>query len=866
MYSSNTVNYVSLDLRGKNTKPDIIMTTFQLISTKYRNSPSGPIVTMYGRSDSGKAIQQDFRGLKPYFFIQPKNFDNVKLKLSEFPEVTEVFEEYRFLPNGYQEHPTEVLQVYVSRPNDVPKIRDSLKGDPDIVEVFEADVLFATQRFLTNYGLHGMGWVECDNDYTIKPLERVNDSPIKILGFDIEVLPPEKGVPVPEKHPIIIISVSFNDQESIVLSAKSGVDQQSIKYLGSENNVLKTFLEIIKNYDPDIIMGFNEFNFDFPYIERRLSILGIPNDIGRDGSPFQLREFGNSKETTIIGRACIDLLSAIKLNYSLASYSLDSVSKNLLNRPKLDVKASEMREIWLGNDPEKLDAFHEYAKRDADLLQDIIKELKLIDRYIAISKECGLLLHETINGGQSRRIESMLLREFYKENRLWPLNDKSKKVLTKVEGATVFEPDRGLHENIIVMDYKSLYPSAIRAYNICWSSIINDENSGVQCVQTPNNVCYTKHSVYEGIMPRILTRLYNKRVELKTLMKSATNDAERTFYDNQQYSVKILLNSFYGYTGAVMGRLYDPRLANSVTAVGRRSIALTKETAEKLVDCRVVGGDTDSLFIKLNTVDNPDDGLKASKIIHDEMLKILPPPMEIDFECFCKRAIIFEKKRYAMWIFEPSKTGWKDKMKYRGLELRRRDWVQLVGETMDKVFHLILQEGKVQEAWQYTNEILLQVKNLKDIRLNEELANKLVLSRKISDIDKYKNVQPHVTVYNKMKDRGEQLPGLGDRLSYMALPGASKGSISLLVDTPDYIRTTDGRIDTTWYIDAQIKPPLQRIFNAINIDIDTGKQKLKEVSLFTFGSEPKTINNSNNIVKKDKIEQPSRRSGLFAFQ
>ena len=837
------------------------MATFQLISTKYRNTPSGPVITMYGRSEDGNAIYQDFHELKPYFYVRPKNEETVKMLLSEFPEVTDVFEEYRFLPNGYQTEPIEVLQIYVNRPSDVPKLRDQLLGHPEILGIFEADVLFATQRFLTNYSLYGMNWVEADNK-SVRLVDRKDNAPIRILGLDIEVLPPERGVPDATNDPITIISLSFNNGKSIALVAKDGQSTENKIFTRDERTLLKTFIEIFHDYDPDVVMGFNDYSFDFPYIETRLTKLNINNDLGRDKTPFVIRQFGETKELNITGRACIDLLSAIKLNYSLDSYSLENVSKTLLNRPKLDIKASEMRSIWLGNDPKRLNEFIDYAIRDADLLQDIINELKLVDRYIAISRECGLLLHESINGGQSRRIESMLLREFYKENRLWPLNDKHKK-LDKVEGATVFEPDRGLHENIIVMDYKSLYPSAIRAYNICWSSTINADSPEVQSIEAPNNVCYTDHTVYEGIMPRILTKLYNKRVELKILMKKANNEADRQYYDNQQYSVKILLNSFYGYTGAVMGRLYDPRLANSVTSVGRRSIRLTKQTAEALVDCKVVGGDTDSVFIKLNAIDNPDDALKASKIIHDEMLKILPPPMEIDFECFCKRAIIFEKKRYAMWIFEPSKDGWKDKMKYRGLELRRRDWVKLVGETMDKVFHLILCEGKVQEAWEHTNSVLNDIKNLRDIRLNEDLANKLILSKKIGNIDSYKNVQPHVTVYNKMKLRGEQLPGLGDRIMYMALPGASTGSISEMVDTIDHIKSTDGRIDTTWYIESQVKPPLERLFNAVGIDINTGKKHLKEQSLFGFeSSQPITTNTPNQTTNI----KPTRKVGLFRFQ
>jgi len=832
---------------------------FQLISTKYRNSGRGPVITLYGRDKSGNSIQHDILGFRPYFYILPRNSSEVKQMLSELPEVTDVFEDYKFLPIGFQKERTEVLQVYVNRPSDVPKIRDSLRRHPAIVDIFEADVLYATARFLTDNDLWGMKWLEADSN-NVKPLHNIlENAPLRFLGLDIEVLPPEFGVPIPERDPITIISISFNTGNTLVLVAKPGQDTENIKYFPDEFWMLSTFMDIFKEYDPDIVMAFNGDTFDFPYIEKRLEILGIPNDLGRDGTPFQIRAFGASKEVNMVGRAYIDLLNAIKLNYSLTSYSLENVSKTLLNRPKLDIKASEMREIWLNGSESKLRSFLDYAGRDADLLQDIIKELKLIDRYINISKDCGLLLHETINGGQSRRIESMLLREFYKEGRLWPLNDKDKKV-EKVTGGKVLDSERGLHENLIIMDYKSLYPSAIRAYNICWSSIINEEETDVKTITAPNEVRYTDHSVYEGIMPRILTNLYNKRVELKKLMKSCSDKNEREFYDNQQYSVKILLNSFYGYTGAIRGRLYDPRLANSVTSVGRMAIQLTRKTAEELVDCHVVGGDTDSVFIRLNKVTDPDESKKCAKIIHDSMLTKLPPPMEIDFECFAKRAIIFEKKRYAMWIFEQGKDGWKDKIKYRGIETRRRDWVSLVGESMDKVLHLILCEGKVDEAWKYTNEVILSVKTLQDIRVNPELAEKLVLSRKIGNIEGYKNIQPHVTCYKKMRERGENLPGLGDRIRYMALPGASKDGISLMVDTLEHIKETDGRIDTSFYIEHQLLPPLERVFSAIGINIATGKRKLTESSLFGFESVPKVLN-----TEKQKVVLP-KKTGLFAFQ
>lgn len=841
---------------------------FQLIGTSYQNLASGPAIKLYGRQSNGDSVNYTITGFKPYFYVLPKNFDEVKSLLDTFQEVTEYYEEYKFMPNGYQVERTEVLQVYVSRPGDVPRIRDALISHPAVQEIFEADIIYATARFFTNYNIFGMGWVEVDGN-DIKPLNNViENAPLRYIGLDIEVQPPEVGVPVAKNgDPITIMSLSFNmdfeGTRSLVLVGKPGKDTKDVKYYPNESSLLLAFIDYFNRFDPDVVATYNGHMFDFPYIADRSEALNVPLKIGRDGSTLQVKEFGSQKEANMVGRASIDLMDAIKLNYSLSSYSLENVSKTLLNRPKLDVKASEMRRIWLEGSEQELHDFVSYAARDADLLQDIISELKLIDRYIAISKECGLLLHESINGGQSRRIESMLLRGFFEEGRLFPLKDKrgSKKEIDVVEGGKVFDPEPGLYKEGLVMDYKSLYPSVIRAYNICWTSIVNEENVNVKTILAPNNVRYVDHSVYEGIMPRILTKLYNNRVELKTAMKSAKTEEERKFLDDKQYAVKILLNSFYGYTGAVLSRLYDPRLANSVTSAGRQAITLTKETAESLVNCKVVGGDTDSIFIHLLDGKTPEDGQKAAKIIHDAMMEKLPPPMEIDFECAVKSMLLLKKKHYAMWIMEPSKDGWKDKMKYRGIELRRRDWIPLVGETMEKVLELILKENKVQEAWEYTNNIITRVSSLQDIRNDPELAEKLILSRKIGNINSYKNIQPHVTVYKKMTARKETLPGLGDRIQYYALPGASSakyGGISQCVDTPEFVKNTDGRIDNNWYVTHQIIPPLERIFECIGISIQTGKKLEKESSLFEFSEtddqKPKTI-----------LTPKQNKTGLFAF-
>ena len=250
---------------------------------------------------------------------------------------------------------------------------------------------------------------------------------------------------------------------------------------------------------------------------------------------------------------------------------------------------------------------------------------------------------------------------------------------------------------------------------------------------------------------------------------------------------------------------------------------------------RVIGGDTDSLFLKADYNLTPNQAKEVGEIIISEMMTHLPSPLEIDFEAFAKRALIFQKKRYCMWIFEPGKDGFHDKMKMRGIETRRRDWCPLVGETMTKVLEMILKEGRVEESRVYALDVINSVKRLHDVNSNWELAEKLILSKQLSrGLDQYSVEMPHVEVCRKMEKRGETSYGLGDRVPYMVTPGALKGNVSKFVDTPEYIREHGGAIDTSWYVEKQLLPPISRVFDALNIDIFKGAPIKRQSSLFNF--------------------------------
>lgn len=856
---------------------------FQLISTTYSNTRSGPQIIVYGRDSLGNFIKYVISDFKPYLYVQPKegHFEEIIAFLETFGEVENILDDFKFLPFGYQTQRSQVLKVFTKRPSDVPKIRDALLNDKRVSGIFDADILFASSRFLADNKLYGMGWVETDKNGNLKSIIKSGNSPLKYLAWDIEVLVPEKGAPISSNDPIILISAALNigtqDNKpfSFVFVAKPGQRQDfpgyAIEYCNDERGLLLNFLALIREYNPDIIMGYNTSQFDFPYLAERLNINGISDAMGRDNSSAQVRSFGSKHEVRIVGRAVADLLELIKTNYSLINYKLSTVASTLLKHEKLDVKPSEMRALWLSDKSEDLQRFIEYSRRDSDLVLEMATSLKILDKYIAISKEAGCFLHDTLNSGQQVRIESMLLHEFVKEGRMFPLRKKSDNELENedpnkddtVKGAFVFESIPGLYENVDILDYKSLYPSCMRAYNLCVSTIINEDPIPHlwNILTPPNGAHYINHQTYHGIIPRILERLYNKRLEFKHLMKEAKTDSERDFYDANQYATKILLNSIYGFTGAPTSRFFDPRIANSVTAIGRETIQLTQKTAESLLPCKVIGGDTDSIFLELLEAITPEEGQKCATIIHDEMLKLLPPPMEIDFECFAKRALILAKKRYAMWIFEPSSDKFKDKVKIRGIETRRRDWCVLIGETMTTVLDMVLKEGRVEESRLYAMSIVNNLKNLHNINDNWNLAEKLILSKQISrNFEDYDVKMPHVEVCRKMEKRGETAFGLGDRVPYFAIPGALRHGISQYVDTPEFIKEHGGQIDIEWYMEKQLMPPLKRIFDALNINILTGKGIPKQCDIFKF--------NCNNVKYKQvtNVIELKNTGGIFAFK
>jgi len=820
-----------------------------------------PIIRIFGGDETGKRRCIEVRGFEPYFYVLPRPdlFDTIKdlIEGMKSAGVERVEDVLRYKPVGYQSQKTRMLKVVTISPKNVKPLREEILKNEGVLEIYEADILFHN-RFAADMNITGMSWVRADGNVVdcsgVHRVEREDNIGLRVLSFDIEVLTPEDGsFPSADKDEIIFMSMAFSEPyhgvQNLVLVAKDVTcPRPDIITLKNERELLLRFQRIIREFDPDVITGYNIAEFDGPYIGERMRKLCMSCNVGRDGSGWEIRDVAGRKEIRVAGRVVVDTLVMIRKNFSLPRYNLKTVAAELLRMEKLDVPASRMREYWFGNS-EQFAEFVRYSRRDAVLALKLMTDLGMLEKYIALSRTTGILLQDAISGGQSVMLEFMLLQRYGKIDRVMGMKPELREEDEDVqyEGAYVSEPEVGVHEHLILTDMQSLYPSIVISKNLCPTTVIKNEDCREVHV-APNGGRFLDREVAVGVLPQMLDEVLQKRLAIKKKMKSA-DERERAVLDAIQYSLKIVINSAYGWMGYKRSRLFDLTTASAVTAYGREIISGVRESFENLKDVEVNGKrfdfhvvytDTDSAYVKLIcknssaiTLEDADAvGMKVAAMISEPM----PYPMRLNYEGYARRALFLAKKRYAMLIQEKDKNGnIKEKLKVRGIEMVRRDWCPLIGKTMRRCLEMILKDGDVDGAYAYANDIINKVREFRLGEGDQSLLEDLVLTRNFSKKPEAFKAKPaHIRMIERMEKRGEQLPGIGDRISFYIMDGWE--DFSERAETLDYIMKKGRGIDTDYYVEKQIAPPLSRLFAALGIDIDvkSGRRIAHECDLSQF--------------------------------
>lgn len=820
-----------------------MITTFQLIDCDYIMLENSPVVRLFGKTKEGKTVCAFYKNYFPYFYVLSKS----KTELEEYLEknfkdqIISIESVEKFLPVGYQKEKTKLIKLTVKDPSKVPSIRENLFTQKFIENVFEADILFK-YRFMNDLGLSGLKWIKVsgsptstttvisDINITATDIEEINvdgSAPFKYMAFDIETISKKDAVPDPKKDEIIMISLcfspSFRGSDSLVLVGKPTKGDKSILSFKNEKEMLEKFVDVVKDFDPDFMLGYNVNNFDFPYILERFRANKMSSAIGRCKQKQTIsNKFGMRYRTSVTGRVIVDVYDLIREGITQGEFrfkrlGLGDVSKALLNQEKINIAHSEISKYWNGTE-EQIKKLIQYSKKDSELVLSLLLEKNMLDKHFELSKVSGILLQDCLNGGEAPRLENLLLKEFNHQDYVLPCKPRdidiekrtAEREKKELKGALVLDPKTGLHTDCVVyLDFRSMYPSIFISYNICPTTILLSKEN-VEKIKTPYGSEFVSPEIKNGIIPKILVSIMKDREKVRDQMKNAKTDLEKRNLNAKQYALKVMANAFYGYTGYLRARLYMLDIANSITGCGRFLINKTKEVAEKIPDCEVIYGDTDSVMVKTKTKDL-DDAFATGTKVEQTINKAMDGKVQMKIENVFKSLVILSKKRYAGLSYEKVNGKWNEELVMKGIETVRRDWCDLATKVLLEVLNVLLREQDTKKALKFVKD------TLKKIEKNQIPIEELVITKSISkSLASYKGIQPHVELVKKLKKRSPATaPGVGDRVSFVIVKGLQL--MSDRAEDPEYVKQHKLSLDSKYYAESQILPPIERVFEAIGI-------------------------------------------------
>ena len=686
-------------------------------------------------------------------------------------------------------------------------------------------------------------------------------APLRILSFDIECAGRKGVFPEANQDPVIQIAnvvTRYGESKPFVrnvfcLDTCSLIVNTQIFEFGSEEKMLMAWRDFMEHVDPDVIIGYNIANFDFPYLLDRAKHLKCTKfpywtrlksiQSHAKETNFSSKQMGNrdTKATNTNGRLQLDLLQLIQRDHQLRSYTLNSVCAHFLGEQKEDVHHTMITELFNGT-PESRRRLAVYCLKDAFLPQRLMDKLMCLINYTEMARVTGVPFNYLLARGQQVKFISQLFRKALEQNLVIP-NLRSDASDEQYEGATVIEPTRGYYDvPIATLDFASLYPSIIQAHNLCYTTLLNKTSverlhlvKGEDYIVTPNGDMFCTSKIRKGLLTQILEELLGARKRAKRELAVETDSFKKAVLNGRQLALKISANSVYGITGATVGKLPCLAIASSTTSYGRQMIEKTKEEVEKRYtiangyshDAQVIYGDTDSVMVKFGPKELEkamELGRDAATFVSDKFIK----PIKLEFEKVYFPYLLINKKRYAgLYWTTPEKY---DKMDSKGIETVRRDNCRLVQNVIETILHKILIDQDVQGAQEYVAPSslippsLLMVSlshssyvkdTISDLLQNKIDMSKLVITKALSKSD-YANKQAHVELADRMKKRDAgSAPTLGDRVAYVIVKGAGGAKNYERSEDPIFVLENNIPVDTKYYLDNQLAKPLGRIFDPI---------------------------------------------------
>ncbi|CAI8615458.1 unnamed protein product [Vicia faba] len=600
--------------------------------------------------------------------------------------------------------------------------------------------------------------------------------------LSIEILAESRGdlLPDPQFDGVNIVALGFqNDCDAtievvVLLHSKYVPCQRSLDGLSNckvlnftdEKHLFKEFTKLVSSSDPDILMGWDIQGGSLGFLAERASHLGLGllNDLSRTPSNSWINsqdikiseksilepdildtpsqdccvqessiiedEWGRTHASGVHvgGRIVLNLWRLIRGEVKLNLYSVEAVAEAVLRR-KVPSLNNNVLTKWFSSGPGQARyQCIKYIVDKAKLNLQILNQLDMVNRTSELARVFGIDFFSVLSRGSQYRVESMFLRLAHTQNYV-AISPGKQQVASQPAMEClplVMEPESGFYSDpVVVLDFQSLYPSMIIAYNLCFCTCLGKVGAsktntlGVspfspeqhvvqdlkdQILLTPNGVMFVPSKVQRGILPRLLEEILSTRIMVKQAMKklSPSEQVLQRIFNARQLALKLISNVTYGYTAAgFSGRMPCAELADSIVQCGRCTLekAISFVNLQEKWNAKVIYGDTDSMFVLLKgrTVK---EAFQIGSEIAAAVTAMNPSPVTLKMEKVYHRCFLITKKRYVGYSYEsPDQT--EPVFDAKGIETVRRDTCEAVAKIMEQSLRLFFEHQSLLEVKTY---------------------------------------------------------------------------------------------------------------------------------------------------------------------
>jgi DNA polymerase-2 len=763
-----------------------------ILQPTYQVRDQRPVVQLFGRLEDGPPFLVEDDRFRPYLFVRTRDVGS----LGAVPGMTIDVKDLRDLDG------LPVARVVLPLPSAVPALRDRLRSAG--VPTFEADVRFA-YRYLIDHGIRASASIEGAAEerpgglllFRNPVLRAASARPaLQVLSLDLET--------TPDASRLLSVALAGCGTEEVHLVGRRPVAGAVVH--DDERRLLGALLARVRELDPDVLLGWNVVDFDLRVLARRASALRVSGGLGRVPGRIgfeQDRTFTRQGRADVPGRMVLDGVGLVRDAMRLEDYRLDTVARAVLGRGKRIDRdapdaAAEIQRMY-EHDPAALVA---YNLEDARLALEIVVKEGLLDLTLERSLLSGMQLDRV--GASIASFDQIYLPELRRRGIVAP-NVNTERPGVLVQGGAVLDSVPGFFRNVAVFDFKSLYPSLIRTFNLDPLAHARARRDGGPAIEAPNGARFARD---DAILPALLDGFLARR-------EVAKQRGDR----HADQAIKIMMNALFGVLGATACRFFDGEIANAITTFGQQTLHWTRAAFEQ-AGFPVLYGDTDSVFVKLSDDDGGARAQDEARTLraHVEQTIVervraayqVEPRLTLELEHVLERFFMprvrsgagGSKKRYAGWV--------DGGLLVVGLESVRRDWPAVARR---------LQEGMLTRAFHDEDPLPFVTDLVARVRAGE-LDHELVYVKRVRKgaLERYTAATPpHVQAARKA--------------------GTLFGSVIRYVitrDGPEPVlpgRPLPAGIDRAHYVERVLRPIADAILPELGHDFDEAIGKPRQLQL-----------------------------------